>query len=236
MSVWYWHMNKILVLGVAVLAAAALWPAGSAQAQTYYYVPTTYQPQTVATVPAYTYGSNQMTEQQLLAFLQKLIVQLQAQIAAKHGGYTTPGYTYSYGYVVGEPRGSGSSRNNDDEPEVETDSAKNVEHDEAELRGSVDMMDFEDGEVFFVYGTDEDDIEDVEDDFDSYRDVDEDGDKLMKVRVDSSFDGDDDFEETVTGLDEDTDYFFQICVGFEDEDGDDMIICGGVDEFTTENN
>ena len=227
---------------IAVFAVAAIAFAGSpleTSAQTnYYYIPgnyqTTYKPVTPIT---YTHGSTQMTEAQLIAYLQQLIVQLQLQLAAQGGNqyYYGSGYGYSQGYVIGEPRSSRGSRNyNDDEPEVETDRARDIDSYEAELSGYVDMMDFEDGEVFFVYGTDEDDIEDVEDDFDSYRDVDEDGDNLQKVRVDSSLDGDDDFEKMVYNLEEDTDYYFQICVGFEDEDGDDKIICGGVEEFTTD--
>ena len=228
-------MNKILVLGVALAAVFAFYPAGQAEANTnYYYVPSTYQPTTVS------YGGNQMNEVQMIAFLKQLIAQLQAQIDAKkgstyYGGVYYPGYN-DYGYGIGQPRGDHDSSSDDDEPEVETDSADNIEHNEAELRGSVDMMDFEDGEVFFVYGTDEDAIEDVEDDFDSYDDVDEDDDDLQKVRVDSSLDGDDDYEETVTGLDADTEYFFQICVGYEDEDDDEVIVCGGVDDFTTDEN
>jgi len=231
-------MKKILFLGVAVAAVFAFYPAGQAEANsTYYYVPTTYQYQNTNT-PTYTYGGNQMTEEQLIAFLKQLIVQLQAQIEARRdytygAGYYGPGYNYSYGYVVGEPRGD---YDNDEEPDVETDSARGIEDDEAELRGSVDMNDFEDGEVFFVYGEDEDAIEDVEDDFDSYRDVDEDGDDLQKVRVDSSLDGDDDYEETVYNLDADTDHYFTICVGYEDEDNDDVLECGDVEDFTTDNN
>lgn len=232
-------MKKILFLGLAVAAVFAFYPAGQAEANsTYYYVPTNYQP--VATTPTYTYGGNQMSEEQLITFLKQLIVQLQAQIEARKGypytgGYYNPGYSYSYGYVVGEPRGD-SRNNDDDEPEVETESAKNIEDNEAELRGSVDMNDFEDGDVFFVYGEDEDMIEDVEGDFDSYRDVDEDGDDLRKVRVDTGLDDDEDYEETITGLDEDTDYYFTICVAYEDDDDDEVLTCGDVEDFTTDDN
>lgn len=123
---------------------------------------------------------------------------------------------------------------NDEEPDVTTESAENVEDDEAELHGEVDMNDFDNGEVFFVFGQDEDMIEEVEDDFDSYSDVDEDGEDLEKVRVDSDLDDSSSYELRASGLDEDTDYYFQICVGYEDEDDDEVLMCGGVEEFTTE--
>src|SRR5690606_27858096 len=45
---------------------------------------------------------------------------------------------------------------NDGEPDVSTEDAKDVHDDRAELNGEVDMNDFEDGTVFFVYGLDED--------------------------------------------------------------------------------
>lgn len=230
-------LNKINTKLVAVVAAVVLVvvaiPTDRAEANSnYYYAPAAYQYQPT------TYGqvsTSNMTNAELIAFLKQLIAQLQAQLVNQNTYYYGQGgyHGNSYGYVVGQPR-SGSSNNDDDEPEVETDQATSIENDEAELEGNVDMMDFEDGEVFFVYGTDEDQIEDVEDDYDTYSDIDEDGDDLQKVMVDSSFDDEDDFNERVTGLDEDTDYYFQICVGYEDEDNDDVIICGGVEDFTTD--
>lgn len=129
-----------------------------------------------------------------------------------------------------------SDRDNDDEPDVETDRASGVDEDSAYLEGEVDMNDFRNGEVFFVYGEDEDQVEDVEDDFDSYYDVDEDGDDLQKVRVDRDLDDEDDYRERVDDLDEDERYYFQICVAYEDDDDDDVITCGGVEEFETDRN
>lgn len=231
--------TKLVVAAMAVVLAVVAIPVERAEANTnYYYAPAAYQYQPT------TYGSwygqpttSNMTNAEMVAYLKQLIAQLQAQIANQSTYYygNTGYYGNNYGYVVGKPH-SGSSNNDDDEPEVETDRATAIENDEAELEGNVDMMDFEDGEVFFVYGTEEDQVEDVEDDYDTYKDIDENGDDLQKVMVDSSFDDEDDFNERVTGLEEDMDYYFQICVGFEDEDNDDVIICGGVEEFTTDEN
>lgn len=122
----------------------------------------------------------------------------------------------------------------DNEPDTITRNAAIITDDSAELRGSVDMNDFENGEVFFVYGEDEDQVADVEDDYDSYSDVDEDGDDLQKVRVDTDLDSDDSYEEEVEDLDNDTRYYFSICVGYEDEDEDDVLLCGDTRSFTTD--
>ena len=180
----------------------------------------------------YSYSGSQA---ELYAYLIKLIAELQAELNRRGGGYYDRDYDRDRDNdYLGRPRSGGGSRNNDDAPDVETLSARDIDEDSAELRGEVDMNDFRNGEVFFVYGEDEDQIEDVEDDFDSYSDVDEDGDDLQKVRVDTDLDDDEDYERRVTGLDEDTDYYFQICVGYEDEDDDEVLECGGVREFNTD--
>lgn len=141
--------------------------------------------------------------------------------------------------VYGAIKSFESDNNNsssDDEPYADTGDVTDIEDDSAEISGEVDMNDFNNGDVFFVYGEDESQIEDVEDDYDSYSDVDEDGDDLQKVLVDSDLDSSDDYEQNITGLNEDEDYFYQICVGYEDDDDDDVIECGGVEEFTADDN
>jgi len=130
----------------------------------------------------------------------------------------------------------GRSSSNDDDPEADTDDADDVEDNSAELNGSVDMNDFSNGVVFFVYGEDEDQVDDIADDYDTYSDIDEDGDDLQKVKVDSDLDGDDDYNYDISGLDDDTDYYYAICVEYEDEDDDDVITCGSTEEFTTDDN
>lgn len=144
----------------------------------------------------------------------------------------TPGYTYTPSYGTT----SSNSSNNDERPDVDTDSARDVEDDSAELRGDVDMNDFNNGIVFFVYGQDEDMIEDVEDDYDEYDDVrdDEESDDFEVVRVDRDLDSDDSYDEEVTGLEEDEDYYFIICVEYEDEDNDQRLECGDVEDFETD--
>jgi hypothetical protein len=125
--------------------------------------------------------------------------------------------------------------NDGDYPEANTDDAFNITNSAASIEGSVDMNDFDDGYVFFVYGEDEDQIDDVVSDYDSYQDVDEDGDDLQKIAVDSSLDGDEDYRASIWGLDEDTEIYYAICVAFEDEDNDDVIICGDTESFETDN-
>ena len=131
-------------------------------------------------------------------------------------------------------RGRSNNRNrNDDEPDVFTGDADDIDEDSAEIEGEVDMNDFRNGLVFFVYGEDEDEVEDVEDE-DEYRDIDEDGDDLQKFIVDNDLDDDEDYTGNLRGLDDDTRYYYRICVEYEDEDDDETIECGDVEDFDTD--
>jgi len=140
-----------------------------------------------------------------------------------------------YGSVEQFTTDDSGSSSNDDEPEVVTRSAVDVRDDQADLRGTVDMNDFNNGRVFFVYGEDEDQVEDVEDDYDTYAAVEENGDDLQKVRVDTDLDGQASYVKEVDGLDSDTGHYFTLCVEYQDEDGDETLECGAVREFTTDN-
>lgn len=117
-------------------------------------------------------------------------------------------------------------------PSAVTLGATSIEDDRARLQGRVIMNDFENGEVFFVYGEDARQVEDVESDFDSYAAVMEDGDDLQKVRVDADLDASGSYQKEVRSLTDNTDYHFSICVGYE-EGSDDRLRCGTPRTFTT---
>jgi len=96
------------------------------------------------------------------------------------------------------------------------------------------MNDFNNGRVFFVWGEDEDDIEDVENE-NRFSNIDEDDEDIQKQSVASGFDGNDNFEIDVFNLDNDTRHYFRICVEYEDDDNDDTLECGNVEDFETDN-
>jgi hypothetical protein len=54
--------------------------------------------------------------------------------------------------------------------------------------------------------------------------------------VDNSFDDSDTFSESVSNLHDDTDIFYRLCVGYTDDNDDDALECGDVENFTTEQN
>jgi hypothetical protein len=155
-------------------------------------------------------------------------------VAKDEDGYADYGSVLSF--TTDEDNNNDDNNNDDDLPEVETEDADEVDENSARISGEVDMSDFEDGYAFFVYGEDEDLIDDIASDYDTYQEVDEDGDDLQKIAVDSSVDDDFSMWAELSGLDDDTEIFYAACVAFEDEDGDDMIICGDTESFTTDEN
>lgn len=128
---------------------------------------------------------------------------------------------------------------NDDSLDLPVATTKQVEKiatSSAEIHGLVDMNDFSNGLVFFAYGEEENLVKDVEDDYTEYADVDEDGDNLQKVEVDSDLDGDDSYNLDIENLNDDTNIYYSICVEFENEDNDQEITCGSTKSFSTNNN
>ena len=122
-----------------------------------------------------------------------------------------------------------------DYPDVRTDRATDIRRTGAEISGSVDMNDYRNGLVFFVYGEDSDLVEDIPYDFDQYDDIDEEGDDLQVIRIDSDLDDDDSYEKRLVGLDDNTDYYFSLCVEYDDQYYDEKrIICGRTREFETD--
>lgn len=122
----------------------------------------------------------------------------------------------------------------EDEPDVSTSDAFDIGRSSARIEGAVDMNDFRNGEVFLVYGEDEDEIDDIANDFYSYADVDEDGDDVRKFRVARNQNNDSTYKLNINGLYRDTDYYFTLCVGYEDEDNDEVLECSSTRDFTTD--
>ena len=119
-------------------------------------------------------------------------------------------------------------------PTVTTRTPAEITDDSATIRGRVEMEDFENGIVFFVYGTDEDSIDNIADDFDTFADIDESGDELNKAQVEDDLDGEASYEHEVEDLDGDTKYYYRVGAQYENEDGEDTLTLGETETLTTE--
>lgn len=218
-----------LLVGIATLGIVFPWNTALAYDpyDPYYYTYPPYQQ------PVTTYQPEQAA---LLQQLLQLIQQLQMQLQNQGGTYYPP--VYGGGYTFEPTTGSSGSNYYGYLPEVETNKARDIEDNSAELQGEVDMNDYEHGVVFFVYGQDEDMIEDVEKDYDEYDDVkdDEEENDFEVIRIHQNFEGKDDFEEKVSGLREDEEYYFSLCVEYKNPNNsyDRNIICGDLEDFETD--
>lgn len=122
-----------------------------------------------------------------------------------------------------------------DEPTLSTYSATNIEETSARLGGYVDMNDYRNGTVFLVYGEDESSVDDIADDYNEYVEIEESGDDLQKVLLDSDLDSSATYQKTVYELDSDSTMYHSICVEYEDTDDDAIIVCGDTKSFKTDN-
>jgi hypothetical protein len=121
----------------------------------------------------------------------------------------------------------------DEQPKVTTGRASDIGLYSATIEGSVDMNDFRDGTVFFVYGEDRDEIRDITKEYSRYNRIKERGDDLQKVRVDYDLDRFDEYTLEIDDLDLDTRHYYAIGTEYEDENDDETLKLGSIRSFTT---
>lgn len=126
---------------------------------------------------------------------------------------------------------SGSSYR-DEEPTVNTNRADEISRNSARLRGDVDMNDFDKGQVFFVYGESRNQVINVEDE-NSYYDINENRRDLKKVLVDRGLNGFRSYWYRVGNLYDNTNYYFRLCVGYDNDRRNETLECGDVRQFRT---
>lgn len=126
-----------------------------------------------------------------------------------------------------------SSRSYGDDVSVRTGDAERIEADTAVLTGEVDTEDVDRVTIFFLYGQDEDEVEDAARE-DRHRDIYQSGQDLQKIVVESSFYGDEEFERRIYWLEEGERYYFSLCVEYIDDDDDRQLECGSIEDFETE--
>lgn len=145
--------------------------------------------------------------------------------------YGPDGYK-QYGKILSFTTDDDSQSNNGDEPEVDTEGYDKVKSTTAYVYGQVDMNDYRNGTVFFIFGLDDDDVEDATDE-DTYNDIKTVRNELMKFIVDNDLDGKKDYYGRLYRLIEDTRYYYTLCVEYEDGDKE-KLECGSIKNFRTD--
>lgn len=135
------------------------------------------------------------------------------QLCAKNGNTSRVCGGVEYFTTINDGGNGGGS---EDAPDVTTLSAEDEDEDSATLQGEADPNGDALTSVWFEWGEDEDDLDETSYVSSSDYDDNEDTDTV-------------DFEKKITGLDNDTEYFFRACA--ENSEGED---CGSVRSFTTD--
>lgn len=120
-------------------------------------------------------------------------------------------------------------------PIVETNLVSRITDESAMLHGEVELNGLRESGAFFVYGQSLGKIEDVTTMYGSYGQIVEQAESLMKKYAhDVNYGDDEDFQVTITGLDESEGFYYRACVDFETSNGnDETIACGDVEKFST---
>lgn len=129
--------------------------------------------------------------------------------------------------------GRRSSSRNNDEPDVETGRATDIEETRALIEGEFDLNNVDEPRVAFVVGEDRDEVEDADRE-NSLSDIRRIGDDVFVTRIHNLDDDDDEHESQLYSLTEDTRYYYRLCVDFEDDDNDEQMECGDVEDFRTD--
>lgn len=172
-------MKRVYKTGVVslLLTSALVFTPGAAQAQTPTYP---YQPQTAG---------------EQIAFLYGMIYQLQLLLANE--SYVRERVSDEDDDYIGVPRPGRSG-----EVDIDTLAARDIEDDEATLRAELDLNGEDEAEVWFVYGRDDDDLDD----------------ESRVLRVTDNRGDDRTVSITIDDLRDDTRYYFRAIA--EDERGD----------------
>lgn len=118
-------------------------------------------------------------------------------------------------------------------PSASTQRAEDIQGTSATLKGSYRINSAENITAFYVYGESQRLVASIPEDYDEYRDVEEAGDNLQKVKLGSSVSTTVSPELVVEELDEDTLYYFRLCVAYDDDTATE-IRCGNTLNFTTD--
>ncbi len=119
-------------------------------------------------------------------------------------------------------------------PSAETEGSSAITATGASIQGFVTMNDYSLGNVFFVYGSDRNQVVDAED-FDSLAQIPVAAGLVAKKSANAKFTGRNTVKLTASGLARGTKNYYRICVEYTDTNKSPYLSCGEVESFTTLN-
>jgi|AntRauTorckE6833_2_1112554.scaffolds.fasta_scaffold04318_6 hypothetical protein len=119
-------------------------------------------------------------------------------------------------------------------PVVKSYTARNIEADNALVRGKVDMHDYKGGTVYVVYGYNRNQVESlVKTNQASDRSFKSQDDRARVTIIDLNPRGEESYEKRISRLVSEADYYYQICLEYTDLADKQSIICSTVETFST---
>lgn len=121
-------------------------------------------------------------------------------------------------------------------PKAETEGVAKVLSTSAEIRGFISMNDHTEGTGFVVYGTDYSDVNDVEDDYETFAEIKVARDGLGKLSSRDKLVERNTVTFSVRSLSRATKYYYSVCVEYKEDRGNDLRInCSETESFVTAN-
>jgi len=120
-----------------------------------------------------------------------------------------------------------------EKPKIVTNKAKDIQAHHATLSGNIDMNDSRNGIAFMIYGEDQTAISNIAKENTRYKDIRPRGDAVQKVTLDTGLDSYQMFTRTIQYLDLNTKHYFAFGVEYENTEGDDVLLMGKTQSFTT---
>lgn len=119
-------------------------------------------------------------------------------------------------------------------PGVDTEGVTEISSNGATIEGFVTLNDYNEGQVFFMYGTDRTRVNDIED-YETYDDVSVSSDSLVKIMTEADFYGRDTVTQKISSLKAASTYYYRVCLAYDDKKKGDILSCGDVESFSTAN-
>lgn len=120
-----------------------------------------------------------------------------------------------------------------EKPTVTTGKPSDITAHTATIAGTVDMNDFKNGKVFFIYGQSLADLNEVAKEYTTFNKIKEHGDDRQKVFIDEDLDRYDSYTLFLSNLESYTRYYFAIGIEYENVDDDIVLLMGRISYFST---
>ncbi len=119
-------------------------------------------------------------------------------------------------------------------PTVETIAARNIEVNSAEFRGEVNMHSYTKGVAFIVYGYNQTKVNNLTNQYKTFASIPKlETDAVKIYKLDANANAVKTYSRRISGLIQNADYFYKLCIDYTNLAGKSVIKCGALENFST---